>query len=138
MKKNFLSIIIILETSIILLGIILMTNDFFSSHHFLDLFIHHTPSENLLIEEKNPNSQSKIRIYKIDTTSLFSTQIRVDYIFNNNSQIYSYYTSCLAYNEDINSYNMHGEPTYYSIEWIDNIPYIKIVGHPTISIEINK
>ena len=111
MKKNFLSIIIILETSIILLSIILMTNDFFSSHHFLDLFIHYTPSENLLIEEKNPNSQS---------------------------QIYSYYTSCLAYNEDINSYNMHGESTYYSIEWIDNIPYIKIVGHPTISIEINK
>lgn len=67
-----------------------------------------------------------------------SQQIRIDYISNNNSQIYSYYTSCLAYNEDINSYNMHGKSTYYYIEWIDDIPYIQIVGHPTISIEVNK
>lgn len=130
-KSKQLSKLIIIETIIIIIIGFLLAKDNFSNFNILDFIIKTEPAETLLIEESSPDSLSKVRIYEIDSPTLYHLSIRVDFIISNNSKTYSYYSS-------VDTESIPTNNQYYSIQWESNTPYIYISGNPTISITYAK
>lgn len=123
-----LSKAIIIETILLIICLFCVLFDYFSNHNIFDLFININKSENLLIEQLSPDSSSKVCIYQIEPSSLSSLSIRVDFISNKDSKIYSYFTSVRAEDMPVNN-------QYYYIQWKNNHPYIYLSGNPIISID---